>query len=56
MILASSWLQSVGVEVVEGLHETAMVLLDRWEEGKQNGPLEHDFREHVPTIPPARHA
>ena len=41
MILASLFgCESVGVEVVEGLHETAMVLLDRWEEGKQNDPLD----------------
>lgn len=41
VILASLFgCESVGVEVVEGLHETAMVLLDRWEEGKPRGDLD----------------
>ena len=41
VILASLFgCESVGVEVVEDLHETAMVLLDRWEEGKEHDSFE----------------
>jgi len=40
VILASLFgCESVGVEIVQYLYETSMILLDRWEEGKTHNPL-----------------